>query len=190
MKYAHASLQCPPLCCLLPISQFLFTYVSEAMFSQQPSLPCAPRRTWRRWKKSRFPSVHAYSGRDLPLCQLACVAISWLLTVLHFTAGPSYTHARSTMVTSQLAEFALQSRYPKAMASVSSLRIRAQPSSHTKLPRADVGVEHWAVTDSVDLMGMQQELVFQRGVLCSAWSMEASSAPICLKLSDDPLLLT
>lgn len=117
------------------------------MFSQQPSLPCAPRRTWRRQKKSPFPSVHAYSARGLPPCQLACVAIIWLLTMLHFTAGPSYTHARSTMVTSQLAEFALQSRHPRAVASASSLRIRAQTCSHTRLPRADVGVEHWAVTD-------------------------------------------
>lgn len=87
-------------------------------------------------------------------CQIACVAIGWLLAPLCSTPGPLYTHVRSTMATSQPDELALQSRHLKAAVSTSSLGTRLQPRSCARLPGADAGVwhgaggEHQAVTAS------------------------------------------
>lgn len=53
------------------------------------------------------------------LCQIACVAVSWLSALLCSTSGPPYTNAWSTTATSQLAELALQSRHRAVTANAS-----------------------------------------------------------------------
>lgn len=73
-------------------------------------------------------------------CQVACVAFGWLISPMHSTPEPPHTHARSTMATRQPPELVLQSRHPRAVVLTSSLGIRLQSCSCTRLPGEDAGV--------------------------------------------------
>lgn len=158
-----------------------------------PVLP-AGHRGGRR-KALFFLSVLTEAGTLFPgshPCQIACVAVGWLLASLCFTPGPLYTHMKSTMATSQPAEPLTRGLWlqhgPWGPGSNLAPMLGCQELMWVHGTEL---VGCWAVAGGVvQHVGVWQELGFQGGVLHPVWSMRASSTPSCLKLSDGPLLLT